>query len=661
MGVYQDFQDSMARYEIPYQNLGWDIPDRGTPFRFEGDTSNVFVLNQSDQLLRVPSSQWQGGLPGEISASQHEGLYRLLKDFREGQNLISSTYQQATSIPKTSGETITQTINPQNPQGTIRTSSLSGQISASPSLAEQTAKFGVTPEQLTSYQTTQIPTGTFQGGQFKPGQTAPKPVSILSSAGGEKLTANNLQKLGQAESSFIPLNQLAIEELSKKGFKEGDNLPGGKYKIGYENADNARAGLVGISSSPAVQGMVGEVNKLAQAGAVDQTKLDTLKQQEAMAMGALANARSSADSNNYRGLDFWVNKYNEIRTQYEADLSAYLRESQALRAKSLALMTPTQREVEVGKQLKDIRMEADNAALDLRKRQEAEFEGQTLQFAQGRAGALGRAESFAVQERLLKERNLLLELNLLTESRQMESKTIDQQLNFLKEDFELSNKINDRLNQQEESLFEKAQDLSTDAKNTLLSFIKNLEGINPTDMSPEPRAKLESLATQAGLPFDVVEEALGVSYKRQVFEDSLKTTEQRQAQERIDIERAQEIRLGAGDTGGLKASAGFFDSKIESSVREDFTELKGRYTNPTTPTDDEKNLAYVTLRGLYSPQEVTDDALRELIGISKPVDQSPEDVAHDWLKEITAYSQEQILAAQKGLGEFTLTPEGKLK
>jgi len=76
----------------------------------------------------------------------------------------------------------------------------------------------------------------------------------------------------------------------------------------------------------------------------------------------------------------------------------------------------------------------------------------------------------------------------------------------------------------------------------------------------------------------------------------------------------------------LTPTAGFFDTKIESSVREDANQL-------LTETPNDKENIFNTLRRLYSPQEATDEAIKQVVGIVEPPITEPtaEDIANDWL------------------------------
>ena len=108
---------------------------------------------------------------------------------------------------------------------------------------------------------------------------------------------------------------------------------------------------------------------------------------------------------------------------------------------------------------------------------------------------------------------------------------------------------------------------------------------------------------------------------------------------------------GGGRT-KLIASSGFFDPKIESSVREDYVSLTDSYKNPVAPTDEEKQNSFNKLRSLYSPQEVSDEALKGLVGI-KPLpagQQTPEEIATSWLDDISLGGTK--IQKASGLGSF---------
>ena len=95
----------------------------------------------------------------------------------------------------------------------------------------------------------------------------------------------------------------------------------------------------------------------------------------------------------------------------------------------------------------------------------------------------------------------------------------------------------------------------------------------------------------------------------------------------LDYQKLKATQFGTeGTTKEPKVapSPGFFDAKIEGSVREDFVSLKGQGKAPAE--------TYDTLRTLYSPQEVNDQALKDLVGIKEELP-SPEGIADEWISE----------------------------
>lgn len=80
----------------------------------------------------------------------------------------------------------------------------------------------------------------------------------------------------------------------------------------------------------------------------------------------------------------------------------------------------------------------------------------------------------------------------------------------------------------------------------------------------------------------------------------------------------ESIINGAGVEDGI-ATTGFLNSTIESSIREDAVVLLDQVKIEAMTIDE----AFTKLRTLYSPSEVTDEALRNLLGIVQPGEEAP--------------------------------------
>jgi len=174
-------------------------------------------------------------------------------------------------------------------------------------------------------------------------------------------------------------------------------------------------------------------------------------------------------------------------------------------------------------------------------------EGQTMGFAGGRASEIDIRAEFKRSRMLLQEKNLLAELGMEQELRKTEAEGVTKQLGYLADDFELQQKVSDKITEMEDAVFDAAKDLRTEAKDTLGMILDSMKGVNPDEMPAQTRAQLQTLAAQSGLPLELITSGLKVQYQRQVFEDSIDKA-------KLALDQAQERRLASESGGGGKES-----------------------------------------------------------------------------------------------------------
>jgi hypothetical protein len=241
----------MARYQ--WQNIDVDVPDEGQIFRGDGpagtNTGDSAFVRYGGTLYQIPKAQFTGNFESlsQINPSS-EGLNYLTKGGTKTVFGDVSPFQRALTEGARQGEVITRGINPLNPQGTTVTSNLSGQLSQSASLAQQAGKFGVSPQTLQGYQTTQTPTGTFQGGQFTPGAIAP-PVNPLPGQTQALQSSTGYQAPKTLDiSSFSPEQKTAFNtayNLGNKSFGVTGGTPPQGASTGIGGASGASSGGMG--------------------------------------------------------------------------------------------------------------------------------------------------------------------------------------------------------------------------------------------------------------------------------------------------------------------------------------------------------------------------------------------------------------------------------
>ena len=141
---------------------------------------------------------------------------------------------------------------------------------------------------------------------------------------------------------------------------------------------------------------------------------------------------------------------------------------------------------------------------------------------------------------------LLTELGLEQNVREMQGKSAEQQVTWLADDFELQQQVQDKITEMEDSVFEAANQLRGEVKDSLGMILDSLQGVNPDTMPAQTRAQLQSMAAQTGVPLDLIMQGLKVQYQRQVFDESI-------TKANLALNKAQEARLASDsddDSGG---------------------------------------------------------------------------------------------------------------
>lgn len=374
-----------------------------------------------------------------------------------------------------------------------------------------------------------------------------QPVTTLSSVNGQAALNDNTQKLSNIENNIsgtsqtsspytfnlLPTGKVDILENGKSIAQGGPGFDASyAQQFGYNPG-----GPVMQGSSPATQKMSSEINKAVSGGNLTQAEKDGLsnlqKVQDSLVSSAAA-ARSALESKDYSAMDFYTKRAEDLQKTFTQNLSDYYDQVRPLREQYAKALTPTDKEKQLQQQLTDVRSQADAFKLQTEQDKLAEYQGQTLGFAGGRAAELDFKASFKNQEYALKEKNLLSELGLEQDARKMASQSLEQQLSFIADDFDLQSKIQDKFLAIEDDLFTRADKLRGESKDTLLSILDQLQGVNPDELPQQLKTQISDIAARAGIPEDLVQEALKTQYQKLVFDQSM--------------QRAQEARLSGASS-----------------------------------------------------------------------------------------------------------------
>lgn len=447
----------------------------------------------------------------------------------------------------------------------------------------------------------------------------PIPVTSLSSQAGKDVLNTNTQKLTSIEQAYN--NPSLVDYLNAGGkasdFQSREQLAKNAGINNYTGTAEQNTQLLNLlrspSASPVMKTMVDELNNVAKSGkmtANEQSGLNNLQTKQDEITTAAANARSALERRDYTSMDYWTSKANAAKADYEKQITDYFTSVKDLRQQLTKNLTPTEKEQQLKQQLVDLRSQAEQFNLQTEKDKMAEYEGQTLGFARGRAEAIDFKASFAKQEMALKEKNLLLSLGLEQEARKMSKETIEKQLEYLANDYEAQSKIQDKITKAEDDLFDKAQNLSGDAQKALLDFIDSLSGINPDTMPEDAKNNLETMAARAGLDISLVNQALKTAYQKETFDQAMKRAQETRLSSQsvdkplsiLDVARYNEQFPGAGVTAGDTQTTA--DNKVKS-----VSTPEGALTVAITENKN-SNISYTdTLKEIESNENIVDKEL----------------------------------------------------
>lgn len=267
---------------------------------------------------------------------------------------------------------------------------------------------------------------------FGPQQPEPKEPVIISNLGvqrrGETSKATLMSAeaaLRESESVLQRARTFREEQAGKQGIQPQQEAPQ----------------LRNITGSPATGTAIEDINRAIVRGGItedEQTAFNEAKAKERDATLRLAAARDAADRGDTGRLNEMIGLYNQDRTDYLKQIETLRTKLEPLITRRVELGVRGAEEKAVQTQLADLRSQADKFKLETQRQKLAQFEGQTLGFAAGRAGRIEFERSFKIQEMALEEKNLLTRLGLAQEARELEGKTVQEQIVFLRTDFELS-------------------------------------------------------------------------------------------------------------------------------------------------------------------------------------------------------------------------------
>ena len=353
-------------------------------------------------------------------------------------------------------------------------------------------------------------------------RAAETPAPVISMAGQNQAIAssdlarnqynNNLATLPQLEGQFVP--------------GKGVLMPDGTYTQPEVKSETQTPPIppatFNISTgNPALKTLFDSTNKMlqdyqAQGGAMTpemQQRIQAINDAELQKQGAVAGARTAADNKQAPELHTNITAAKTAQDTQQTSIQGLLAELKTARESYISSLVPTQAEQDLGTKLNTLRTKRQLLPIELRQ------EGIS---APGIAGRQVEDE----RVRAIQEQNLLLELGLKQDARKMTSLAYEKQVGFIGDDIDLTNKIQQQLQDQEDKVLEQARNLRQDSLAALADIVdekKGWGGLAWTDLDPQSQADLTNLIKPyPDLTVSMISDALKVKKQQQVFDNAIK-------------------------------------------------------------------------------------------------------------------------------------------
>src|SRR3990167_7759751 len=211
-----------------------------------------------------------------------------------------------------------------------------------------------------------------------------------------------------------------------------------------------------------------------------------------------------------------------------------------LRQEHIASLAHSAQTQEVKKQLQEIKDRITKFDIETERQQEGQMGlGRALSLSQGQAGKVGRERGFDKRVLLAEENNLLMSLGLSQEADQARTKGLAAGLDYAIQDQELYQKALDRIQDQENIVFEQSMQLQNLARQKLSDSLEMLANVNPDSLSQDDVLQLQGIASQQGFPVSLLLQGLKAQYNSSSLDTLLK-----QAQ----VQKVLSDVVGGGDS-----------------------------------------------------------------------------------------------------------------
>lgn len=299
----------------------------------------------------------------------------------------------------------------------------------------------------------------------------------------------------------------------------------------------------------------------------------------------------------------------------ESEFNTMLGEIQVAQDELLKLMVPTDAEQALKAEVGDLKAQIEKTLVELSMGlNDVEDQPIAMQFITGQQASIQRSAEAKLQNLARLEENLLYELGLEQEARQVQAQVAETKLGYLQTNLDTAFKVKQMLQQEEDSIFNRARALKQDAQTSLSTILETLAGADENDMTAAQQKQLQDMAIAAGIPYSLLTAGLS-NVKKQMLLEAADV-----GNELLSVSEAAALGVPYGTTEAEAASLGLFPSdtspeaqalsaekmKLYATVQsgiDSLDKIKSILAEPDPATNREYNPRAIIASGSYAAAE----------------------------------------------------------
>ena len=417
--------------------------------------------------------------------------------------------------------------------------------------------------------------------------------AVITSKTAKDLTKNNTNYLNNLESG---LTSSPSEIYSKKSLTDITSVP--QALNVPTSATNPAQNTIVSNINNTINSLTPEQRQTALTGAISEL-LSRVNQSSDQELALTSKAREAEETKDYYGLNEATKKLQESQQQRLLDLQALQTETSKLRTQYLGTLTPTAEETTLATTIADFQEQMKNYSLDTQKLVyglEGQGRGIVSGIVAGQQAKLQQQRALEYQSMTAKESNLLTRLGLLQDARTAQQTALTTGISMLEADNELSNKIRDAIDAQNQAVIDSVSGMSTKAKDTLTLILKQFEGLDFESLPDESIKSIQALAEQAGIDIGIIQAGLKAVKDQQDFDNAIKTSQEARLNKEKTKEEDEDVNK---EIENFRKDAADIIAKLDNgdiTWGTAFDQLKIKYPNASNELIDQ------TLKGGYNPE-----------------------------------------------------------